>query len=147
LLGRALHEILIIFNAILPLNRTSLHDFDTVTDSKNSGISRRSLAKCKFKEADKMNNQIIEESTTGYSGHLPEVLPMRPGPPPAAPWRQFMRSFWAFSLSSYSIVHTPDGAARVRHIAMVAILLLRSAMSTLSILFVVIKGSIAGIVI
>ena len=58
-----------------------------------------------------------------------------------------MRGFWTFSLSSFSIVHTPDGAARVRHIAMITILVLRSGMSALSILSAVIKGSIAGIVI
>jgi hypothetical protein len=128
---------------------------------------------------DKMNNnQIVEESTTTYSGHLPKVLPMRqmdsmdktrsieecrpvrsgyfpedlpmrsaPPPAEAEPWRQRMRGFWTFSLSSYSIIHTPDGAARVRHIAMATILLLRTAMSALSILSVVIKGNIPGIVI
>jgi hypothetical protein len=132
-----------------------------------------------FKEMDKMNNsQIVEESTTTSSGHLPKVLsmrqmdsmdktrsieecrpvhsgyfpedlPMRSTPPPAEaePWRQRMRGFWTFSLSSYSIIHTPDGAARVRHIAMATILLLRTAMSALSILSVVIKGNIPGIVI
>jgi hypothetical protein len=121
------------------------------------------------------SNQINEESTTDYPGHLPEVrqmnsmdktqsmeelrseesgyfpkhLPPRPGPPPAAaaPWRQRMRRFWTFSLSSYSIIHTPDGAARMRRIAMVTILLLRSGMSALSIISAVIKGSIGGIVI
>ncbi|KAF2683241.1 hypothetical protein K458DRAFT_487958 [Lentithecium fluviatile CBS 122367] len=91
----------------------------------------------------------IEESSIGYSGHFPEDLPMRPGPPPAAkaPWRQRLRSFFTFSLSSYSIIHTTDGAARWRHISMVTIILLRTGMSALSILSAVIKGSIVGIVI
>lgn len=89
----------------------------------------------------------IEESTTSYSGHFPEDLPARSRPPPAASsWTQRMRSFFTFSLSSYSLVHTPDQAARVRHIVMIAILLLRSAMSALSILSAVIKKNIAGIV-
>jgi len=89
----------------------------------------------------------IEELRPGRSSYFPQDLPTRPTPPPAtAPWRQFMRHFWTFSLSSYSIIHTPDGAARMRHIAMVIILVLRTAMSALSILSVVIKGSIGGIV-
>ena len=94
----------------------------------------------------------IEEFRPGHSGYFPEDLPERPttaatAAAPAAPWRQRMRRFFTFSLSSYSIIHTPDGAARIRHIAMVTILLLRTAMSALSILSVVIKGNIAGIVI
>jgi hypothetical protein len=123
------------------------------------------------------NNQIMEEPTTAYSSHLPKVFPMRQmdsmdktrsieesrygnssyfpedlpqrtaPSPTAAPWTQRMRGFWTFSPSSYSIIHTPDRAARVRHIAMVAILLLRTAMSALSILSVVIQRNIAGIVI
>lgn len=58
-----------------------------------------------------------------------------------------MRGFWTFSLLFYSIIHTHDGAACVQHIVMVAILLLRTAMSALRILSVVTKGNIAGIVI
>jgi hypothetical protein len=89
----------------------------------------------------------IEELRPGHSSYFPEELPTRPTPPPAAaPWRQFMRRFWSFFLSSYSIIHTPNGAARMRHIAMVIILVLRTAMSALSILSVVIKGNIGGIV-
>jgi len=99
-------------------------------------------------EMDKMNkNHSIEESRTGYSGYFPEDLPLRPDPQPAAPWSQFMRGFWTFSLSSYSIIHTPDGAARLRHIVMITILLLRSAMSALSILSAIIKWKVADIVI
>jgi hypothetical protein len=91
----------------------------------------------------------IGEVHTGYTGHFPDELPSRPGPAPAAPapWRQRLRGFWTFSLSSYSIIHTPSGAARVRHLAMMTILLLRTAMSALSILSAAIKGNIAGIVI
>ncbi|KAE9376140.1 hypothetical protein N431DRAFT_464190 [Stipitochalara longipes BDJ] len=100
----------------------------------------------------------IEELRPGHSSYFPEDLPMRTAPPPraaaaetttteAASFRQRMRRFWTFSLSSYSIIHTPDGAARVRHIAMVTILVLRTAMSGLSIFAVVIKGNIGGIVI
>ncbi|RDW57300.1 hypothetical protein BP5796_12750 [Coleophoma crateriformis] len=101
-------------------------------------------------QVENMNKtQSIEESRPGYSSYFPEDLPPRPDPPlgATAPWTKFKRGFWTFSLSSYSIVHTPDGAARVRHIAMVTILLLRSAMSGLSILSAVIKGNIASIVI
>lgn len=91
----------------------------------------------------------VEESRAEYSSHFPEDLPMRPGPAPAAgaPWKQRMRAFWTFSLSSYSIIHTPDGAARMRHLAMITILVLRTGMSALSILSAVIKGSIVGIVV
>jgi len=97
---------------------------------------------------DNINKNLsIEETRTGHSGYFPEDLPMRPDAPPVAPWSKFMRSFWTFSLSSYSIIHTPDGAARMRHIAMVTILLLRTGMSALSILSAVIKGNIANIVI
>ena len=127
-----------------------------------------------------MNNQIMEDSTTGYSaelpkiqpirqmdsidktrsitsieelhtrqtGYFPEELPTRQAPPAASSqWKQRMRGFWTFKLSSYSIIHTPDQAARMRHIAMVIILVLRTAMSALSILSVVIKWNIGGIVI
>jgi hypothetical protein len=91
----------------------------------------------------------IEESHTAYKGYFPEELPARERPPPAVggTWQQRMKGFWTFSLSSYSIIHTPDRAARIRHIAMITILVLRTAMSGLSILSAVIKGSIAGIVI
>lgn len=90
----------------------------------------------------------IEETNKGYSNRFPDDLPDRPAPAPAvAPWKQRVRAFFTFSLSSYSIIHTPDGAARVRHIAMFTILLLRSGMSALSILSAVIKGSIAGIIV
>jgi hypothetical protein len=97
--------------------------------------------------ADKLPS--VEESHTTYANHFPEEMPARPGPPPAAsaPWKQRLRGFWTFSLSSYSIIHTPSGAARARHIAMVTILLLRTGMSALSILSAVVKGNIAGIVI
>ena len=103
-----------------------------------------------MRQMDSMDKtRSIEELRPGHSSYFPEDLPMRPAPAPAeaAPWGQRMRGFWTFSLSSYSIIHTSDGAARVRHIAMVAILLLRTAMSALSVLSVVIKGNIAGIVI
>lgn len=106
------------------------------------------MARCPSENMDKVNSTKMS-GETGYTGYFPEDLPMRPGPPPAAriPWKQGMRGFWTFSPKSYSIIHTTDGAARVRHIAMVLILLLRSAMSALSILSAVIKGSVAGIVI
>jgi hypothetical protein len=83
----------------------------------------------------------IEELRPAHTNNFPEELPRRPAPPAAASsWKQRMRGFWTFSLSSYSIIHTSDGAARVRHIAMIAILALRTAMSALSILSEVIKG-------
>jgi hypothetical protein len=93
--------------------------------------------------------QFIDESRTGYTNYFPEELPMRTGPPPATgtSWKQRMRGFWIFSLSSYSLIHTPDGAARVRHLAMITVLVLRTAMSVLSVLSAVVKGNIAGIVI
>lgn len=91
----------------------------------------------------------IDELSPRQSSHFPEDLPMRPPPPPraaAAPWTQRMQGFWTFSLSSYSIIHTPDGAARVRHIAMITIIALRTAMSALSVLSVVVKWNVGGIV-
>jgi hypothetical protein len=102
-----------------------------------------------MRQMDSMDKtRSIEELRPGHTGYFPEDLPSRPAPPESgAPWRQRMRGFWTFSLSSYSIIHTPDGAARVRHIAMVIILVLRTAMSALSVLSVVIKWNIAGIVI
>jgi len=106
-------------------------------------------AKATLKEADKMDNKLsMEESTTEYSGHFPEILPMRPEAPPAsaAPLKERLRRFYVLSLSSYSLIHTPDRAARVRHIAMITILLLRTAMSALGILSAVIRGSIWRII-
>ena len=101
-------------------------------------------------ETSKMNgNFSLEEPRTEYNGYFPKDLPPRPGPPPAAsgPFRGRWRSFRTFSLSSFSVIHTPDGAARIRHIAMIAILLLRSAMSGLSILSAVTKGKIPDVIV
>ena len=93
----------------------------------------------------------FEQSRNLYQngGIFPDDLPERPAPPPSAqaPWKQRLRQFYTFSLSSYSLIHTPDGKARVRHLAMLTILALRTGMSALSILSAVVKGSIAGIVI
>lgn len=89
----------------------------------------------------------MEELRTEYSGSFPQDLPARPGPRPKAPWRLRLRSFFTFSPSSFSFIHTPDGAARVRHIAMIAILVLRTASSVLSIISAVVKKNVAGIVI
>lgn len=93
------------------------------------------------------SHKLIEETRSGHTGYFPENLPARPDPPPPTRWNKFMERFWSFSLSSYSIIHTPNQAARLRHMSMVAILLLRSGMSALSILSAVIKGRIAAIVI
>jgi hypothetical protein len=86
----------------------------------------------------------VEERQSRYSNHFPRDLPARP--PLKTPWSQCIRGFWTFSLSSYSIIHTPTGAAQIRHLAMVTILLLRTAMSGLSILSAVMKANIASIV-
>jgi hypothetical protein len=90
-----------------------------------------------------------EDSSTGYTHHFPEDLPSRPGPPEAAAGgRRRLRSrFWTFSLSSYDIIHTHDGQMRMRHIAMITILLLRTAMSALSILSAIIKKNVTGIIV
>ena len=90
-----------------------------------------------------------EDSATGYTRHFPEYLPARPRPAEApSGWRGRLRSrFWTFSLSSYDIVHTHDGQIRIRHITMVAILLLRAAMSGLSILSAIVKKNVAAIII
>lgn len=96
-----------------------------------------------------MVETVHENSTTGYTHHFPEDLPSRPGPPEAgAGWRRRLRSrFWTFSLSSYDIIHTHDGQMRIRHIAMITILLLRAAMSGLSILSAVMKKNVAAIIV
>ena len=90
-------------------------------------------------------NLSFEESCMEDTHHFPENLPKRVGPPPAATpsWKRF----WAFSLSSYSLIHTEDRAVRMRRIAMVAILLLRGAISGLNILSAVIQGSTWRIVV
>lgn len=84
---------------------------------------------------------------TGYAGYYPEDLPARPLPTDERPWRQFMKRFWTFSLSSYSVTQTPDGAARIRHICMIIILTLRTASSGLSIFAAITKGKIAETII
>lgn len=90
-----------------------------------------------------------EEPATGYTHHFPEDLPARPGPAETpAGWRGRLRSrFWTFSLSSYDIVHTHDGQMCIRHITVIAILLLRAAMSGLSILSAIVKKNVAAIII
>lgn len=100
-------------------------------------------------QVHKMVQPMSEESATGYTHHFPEDLPPRDVPPPAAGgWGGRLRSrFWTFNLSSYSLVHTPDGQARLRRIVMITILLLRMAMSALSILSAIIKKNVAGIII
>ena len=96
-----------------------------------------------------MVESMSEESATGYTHHFPEELPSRTNPPPAAGgWRGRLRSrFWTFSLSSYDIIHAHDGQVRLRHMAMIAILVLRTAMSALSILSAIIKKNVAGIIV
>jgi len=107
-----------------------------------------SLPKVVHTRLDSMDKtHSIEEMRPGSSNHFPEDLPERPASAALPPWRQRLRGFFTFSLSSYSIIHTPDGAARMRHIAMLIVLSLRTAMSALSIISVVVKGNIGGIVI
>lgn len=92
-----------------------------------------------------------EDSATGYTHYFIEDLPARPGPVEAPPgWQGRLRSrFWTFSLSSYDIIHTHehDGQMRIRHITMITTLLLRAAMSGLSILSAIVKKNVAAIII
>lgn len=94
----------------------------------------------------KKNHSInLEESRTGYKHDFPEDLPPRNEPPLAqGRWRN--RRFWIPSVSSFSIVHTPDGQARIRHIVMITILFLRAAMSGLSIFAAIIHNNVGAIV-
>lgn len=114
-----------------------------------SKTASESPALQKPSQVHKMVESMSEESATGYTHHFPEDLPPRDGPPPASRgWRGRLRSrFWTFSLSSYSLIHTPDGQARLRRIVMITILVLRMAMSALSILSAIIKKNVAGIIV
>ena len=92
----------------------------------------------------------MKQSATYPGSHFPADLPPRLKPSPAqreGHARSRHRKFWTFSLSSFSIIHTSDGQARLRHIVMIAILLLRTAGSVLSILSAVIKKNVAGTII
>jgi hypothetical protein len=95
------------------------------------------------------NKRDVEETVLIYGGgHFPDELPPRSGPPPAATtWKERLRGFLTFSPQSFNFFSTPDGQARIRRIVMVTILLLRSAMSALSILSAVANGFVAGIII
>jgi hypothetical protein len=132
--------------------------------------SKRSLPKCALKDIDRMVENNKEETNTGLPGcppnafpmrekdkmnqlpsteeHFPEYLPGRPGLLPEADKtsKQSTRRFWIFSLSSYSIFHTTN-AARLRHVAMITIILIRTAMSALSILSAALQGNVADIVV
>jgi hypothetical protein len=72
-------------------------------------------------------------------GDFPDNLPP---PPLATPW---WKQRWHNFSVSYSLIHTPDGKVRMRHLAMLTILALRTGMSALSILSAIIKGSVAQI--
>ncbi|KIW22000.1 uncharacterized protein PV07_12598 [Cladophialophora immunda] len=93
------------------------------------------------------NNKTYHEQTVYGGGFFPVDLPTRPTPTPAAARRTRLRGFFTFSPRSYNFIRTPDGQARVRRIVMIVILVLRSAMSALSIISAVIKRNVAGIVI
>ncbi|KIW25899.1 uncharacterized protein PV07_09035 [Cladophialophora immunda] len=94
-----------------------------------------------------MDKNPYSEQTVYGGGYFPDELPSRPAPSPAAARWTKLRGFFTFSPRSYNFIHTPDGQARVRRIAMLVILGLRSAMSALSIVSAVINGSLAGIII
>jgi len=117
-------------------------------DESTTGYPSHVTEELPMRQANSMDKIMpTEDGRTGHSGYFPEELPARPPPAASTRWSQFMKRFWTFSLSSYSIIHAPDRAARLRHISMITILLLRSGMSALSILSSVIKVNIAGIVI
>ena len=131
-----------------PPNRYAGHD-PNVVPIRYSGNDPEYVP---MRQMNNLQKDSMEQSRTLYQngGYVfPEDLPERERPPPLAqaPWKQRVRQFYTFSLSSYSLIHTPDGKARVRHLAMLTILALRTGMSALSILSAVIKGSIAGIII
>jgi hypothetical protein len=94
-----------------------------------------------------LDNKAFNEQTLYGGGHFPDELPARPAlSPGAARWTK-LRNFFTVSPSSYNFIHTPNGQARVRRIAMVVIIGLGSALSVLNILSAVINGNVAGIVI
>ena len=81
-----------------------------------------------------------------HSSTFPQDLPPR-----EQSWKQrncpHMRTCWHFKPSSYSLAHCPDKRTWMRRIAMIVILLFRTAMSALSIFSAVRSGNIAAIVI
>ncbi|EXJ72737.1 uncharacterized protein A1O5_03884 [Cladophialophora psammophila CBS 110553] len=94
-----------------------------------------------------MDNKPYSEQTVYGGGYFPDELPTRPAPTRAAARWTKLRGFFTFSPYSYNFIHTPDGQARVRRIVMIVILVLRSAISALSIVSAVINRNVAGIVI
>jgi ABC-type sugar transport system permease subunit len=79
------------------------------------------------------------EESTRYSAEIPLAL--------APPLKERLRRFYVLSISHLTaLIHTLDGATRMRHIAMITILLLRGAISARSILSAVIQRSIWRII-
>lgn len=93
-----------------------------------------------------IDNKIYSVETVYGGGYFPDDLPPRPAHTPAAARWTKLRGFLTFSPSSYNIIHTPDGQARVRRIVMIVILVLGGAMSALNIISAVINGNVVGIV-
>jgi hypothetical protein len=140
-----------------PPSRYSGHDLEASVPIRYNAASEPEVVTMRgMNNSDKSS---IEMSRTAYSngfpnsyangGDFPDDLPERTAPPPLATpsWKQRWHKFFVFSLSSYSLIHTPDGKVRMRHLAMLTVLALRTGMSALSILSAVIKGSIAQIII
>ncbi len=91
--------------------------------------------------------KISSEQPVYGGGNFPNALPARPAPTRAAARWTKLRGFFTFSPKSYDFVRTPDGQARLRRVAMIAILVLRTASSALTVLSAVVHGNVAGIIV
>ncbi|KAF2446709.1 hypothetical protein P171DRAFT_429676 [Karstenula rhodostoma CBS 690.94] len=129
--------------ASVPIRYNAAYDPENVPKRGMNNSDRTSIEMSRMAYSNGFPNSYAN------SGYFPDDLPERPAPPPLATssWKQHWQKFFVFSLSSYSLIHTPDGKVRLRHLAMLTVLALRTGMSALSILSAVIKGSIVQIII
>ncbi|KAM0714727.1 hypothetical protein Q7P37_009744 [Cladosporium fusiforme] len=91
---------------------------------------------------------MMERGDVEQESPLPVDLPPRPTRGATTGSRRELclrERFFTISMSSYDIIHTHDGQIWLRHIVMVAILLLRAAMSALCIFSALMQRNVAAI--